>query len=158
MPLNNSDLLLLLIVHLYDFFPTFQAIEDGNLDEVEEKTKQRRGRKRKHKEPIICDDEDEDDEPEPTKKPKKRRGRPPVEKLTPNPPKLTKTMKKLIDVIIGYRDNDGRVLSEPFMKIPSKKELPDYYEVIRKPLDFKKIRVGVCCHCLRIALDPWNGA
>lgn len=33
----------------------------------------------------------------------------------------------------------GRVLSEPFMKLPSKRELPDYYEVIKKPLDIKKI-------------------
>lgn len=25
------------------------------------------------------------------------------------------------------------------MKLPSRKELPDYYEVIKKPLDIKKI-------------------
>lgn len=34
---------------------------------------------------------------------------------------------------------DGRVLSEPFMKLPSKRELPDYYEVIKKAVDIKKI-------------------
>lgn len=33
----------------------------------------------------------------------------------------------------------GRVLSEPFMKLPSRRELPDYYDVIKKPLDIKKI-------------------
>jgi len=27
------------------------------------------------------------------------------------------------------------------MELPSRKELPDYYEVIRKPVDFKKIQV-----------------
>lgn len=27
------------------------------------------------------------------------------------------------------------------MMLPSRKELPDYYEVIRKPVDFKKIQV-----------------
>lgn len=35
--------------------------------------------------------------------------------------------------------SDGRVLSEPFMKLPSKNKLPDYYDVIKKPLDIKKI-------------------
>lgn len=35
--------------------------------------------------------------------------------------------------------SDSRVLSDPFMKLPSRKELPDYYEVIKKPMDIKKI-------------------
>jgi len=39
--------------------------------------------------------------------------------------------------------SDERILSEPFMELPSRKELPDYYEVIRKPVDFKKIQVIV---------------
>ena len=38
-------------------------------------------------------------------------------------------------------NSDERILSEPFMELPSRKELPDYYEVIRKPVDFKKIQV-----------------
>jgi len=48
--------------------------------------------------------------------------------------------------------SDERILSEPFMELPSRKELPDYYEVIRKPVDFKKIQVMlhsqqlVCVH------------
>ena len=35
---------------------------------------------------------------------KKRRGRPPVEKPTPNPPKLTRQMKQIIDHVIKYTD------------------------------------------------------
>ncbi|EEB18883.1 conserved hypothetical protein [Pediculus humanus corporis] len=31
------------------------------------------------------------------------------------------------------------ILSEPFMKLPSKNKLPDYYDIINKPLDIKKI-------------------
>lgn len=36
------------------------------------------------------------------------------------------------------------------MQLPSRKELPEYYELIRKPVDFKKIKVGTpnvweCC-------------
>ncbi len=111
------------------------------MDEMEEQTKvKKKQRKRQHKKAILEND-DEDDEP--LKKPKKRRGRPPVEKLIPNPPKLTKMMRKLLDVVMNYEDNDGRVLSEPFMHLPAKKELPDYYEVIKKPVDFKKIRVSL---------------
>jgi SWI/SNF-related matrix-associated actin-dependent regulator of chromatin subfamily A protein 2/4 len=54
--------------------------------------------------------------------------------------KLFKKMKKLIDAVVGYEDSDGRILSEPFYKLPSRKELPDYYEVIRKPVDIAKIQ------------------
>ena len=35
--------------------------------------------------------------------------------------------------------NDGRALIDPFYKLPSRKELPDYYEVIRKPMDVRRI-------------------
>lgn len=37
-------------------------------------------------------------------KAKKRRGRPPVEKHSPNPPKLTKQMNTIVDTVINYRD------------------------------------------------------
>ena len=42
-----------------------------------------------------------------------------------------------------YKDEDGRVLSEPFMKLPTRKELPDYYEVIRRPVDISKIQAKI---------------
>lgn len=35
--------------------------------------------------------------------------------------------------------SDGRLLSEPFMKQPPKKDYPDYYEIIKKPIDITKI-------------------
>merc|ERR1712130_72309 len=54
--------------------------------------------------------------------------------------KLMKKMKKLIDAVMQYEDQDGRILSEPFYKLPSRKELPDYYEIIRKPVDIAKIQ------------------
>merc|ERR1711976_417728 len=53
--------------------------------------------------------------------------------------KLQKNMRKLMEIVIQYEDQDGRVLSDPFMKLPTRKELPDYYEVIRKPVDITKI-------------------
>jgi len=35
----------------------------------------------------------------------------------------------------------GRQLSEVFIQLPSRKELPEYYELIRTPVDFRKIKV-----------------
>lgn len=34
----------------------------------------------------------------------KKRGRPPAEKLSPNPPSLTKKMKKTVDAVVKYKD------------------------------------------------------
>jgi len=75
-----------------------KAIEDGNLDEVEDEVR-KKGRKRRRR----IDDDDADELEEKSRKPKKR-GRPPLEKATPNPIKLTKQMKKLIQIVIDYQD------------------------------------------------------
>ena len=47
-------------------------------------------------------------------------------------------MKKILEHVMKY-SAEGRVLSQPFMKLPTRKELPDYYEVIKKLLDINKI-------------------
>lgn len=39
------------------------------------------------------------------------------------------------------RSSNGRQLSEVFIQLPSRKELPEYYELIRRPVDFRKIKV-----------------
>lgn len=126
-----------------------KAIEEGNLDEIETPTKKPKtpGSTRKKKKKDA-------DEVQPEKK--KRRGRPPVEKMSPNPPRLTIQMKKLLDVVIHYKDSDGRVLSEAFKHLPSKRELPDYYEVIKKPVDFQKIKNRIKDHRYRCIDDLEN--
>ena len=48
-------------------------------------------------------------------------------------------MRKLMDVVMMYEVQDGRVLSDPFIKLPTRRELPDYYEIIKKPVDITKI-------------------
>lgn len=53
--------------------------------------------------------------------------------------KLKKQMTKVMRAVIRYADETGRVLSDPFMKLPSRQKLPDYYEIIKKPVDIKKI-------------------
>lgn len=122
-----------------------RAIEDGNLEEIEEEIRLKRRKRRRHV--------DKDMKREDADKAKKRRGRPPAEKLSPNPPKLTKQMNAIIDTVINYRDASGRQLSEVFVQLPSRKELPEYYELIRKPVDFKKIKERVRNHKYRSVSD-----
>jgi len=54
-----------------------------------------------------------------------------------------KLQYKLLDVwntMKGEADSDGRNICKIFMKLPSKKQYPDYYELIKNPIDMKKIR------------------
>uniref|UniRef100_A0A4W3GPF3 SWI/SNF related BAF chromatin remodeling complex subunit ATPase 4a n=1 Tax=Callorhinchus milii TaxID=7868 RepID=A0A4W3GPF3_CALMI len=136
-----------------------KAIEEGNLEEIEEEVRQKKARKRSKRDvdpPVVMattstrsSREKDDDE-----KKKKKRGRPPAEKLSPNPPHLTKKMKKTVDAVIKYKDsNTGRQLSEVFIQLPSRKELPEYYELIRKPVDFRKIKERIRNHKYRCLND-----
>ncbi|XP_070838212.1 transcription activator BRG1 isoform X3 [Chaetodon auriga] len=137
-----------------------KAIEEGNLEDIEEEVRHKKTtRKRKR-------DRDHDGGPatpssssgrgrekdEEVKKAKKR-GRPPAEKLSPNPLSLTKKMKKIVDAVIKYKDGNGRQLSEVFIQLPSRKELPEYYELIRKPVDFRKIKERIRSHKYRSLND-----
>lgn len=56
--------------------------------------------------------------------------------------KLHKQIKFLIDILINYKA-EGRVLSDPFLQLPTRRELPDYYEIIKKPIDLKKIQAKI---------------
>uniref|UniRef100_A0A8C5P8Q5 SWI/SNF related BAF chromatin remodeling complex subunit ATPase 4 n=1 Tax=Leptobrachium leishanense TaxID=445787 RepID=A0A8C5P8Q5_9ANUR len=128
-----------------------KAIEEGTLEEIEEEVRQKKTtRKRKR-------------DVDPGMKQKKR-GRPPAEKLSPNPPNLTKKMKKIVDAVIKYKDRlilyffsflsgSSRQLSEVFIQLPSRKELPEYYELIRKPVDFRKIKERIRNHKYRSLND-----
>lgn len=137
---------------------TLKAIEEGTLEEIEEEVRQKKSsRKRKRdSEPgsstptTSTRSRDKDEE----SKKQKKRGRPPAEKLSPNPPNLTKKMKKIVDAVIKYKDSSsGRQLSEVFIQLPSRKELPEYYELIRKPVDFKKIKERIRNHKYRSLND-----
>merc|ERR1711892_980074 len=99
--------------------------EDGTGDGYVEETPKKKKSKKKR------EDEGPGDETIREEEPKKKR-----KKMSK---RLLKKMRKLIEVVMQYEDSDGRTLSEPFYKLPSRKELPDYYEVIRKPVDIAKI-------------------
>lgn len=45
--------------------------------------------------------------------------------------------------------SSGRRLSDPFMQLPPRRDLPDYYEMIKRPVDIKKIRDRIKQHRYR---------
>ncbi|CAH8646202.1 unnamed protein product [Heterobilharzia americana] len=135
-----------------------KAIDEGSLEEAEERQRQKRAARKKRK--RIDDSSFMDDGSSEAgsvimaapQAAKRRRGRPPHGSSTGSTsrssnqsisPKLAKKLQRLLDIVIEYKDKDQRILSEPFMKLPTRKELPDYYEVIKKPVDFNRIRQRV---------------
>ncbi|KAL1244753.1 putative global transcription activator SNF2L2 [Trichinella spiralis] len=98
-----------------------------------------RGRKQQHhhQPPPTHAEGDDDEDFTMITTPKRRRGAPPK----PRPSKqLQNLMNQIVEDTVQYRTNEGRQLSEHFMQLPSRRELPDYYELIAIPVDFKKIR------------------
>ncbi|TSK82111.1 putative global transcription activator SNF2L2 [Bagarius yarrelli] len=124
-----------------------QAVLKGESEDMEEETglKKRKSDQQANQAPETGQ--------EVVEKVKKRRGRPPAEKLPPNPPKLTKQMNTLVDMVINYKDTMGRQISKGFVQLPSRKEVPEYYELIRKPVDFRRIRERVRNHKYRCIAD-----
>lgn len=50
-------------------------------------------------------------------------------------------IKKLYNTLIEYRETKTRrILIRVFMCLPSKKEFPDYYDIVKKPISMNKIR------------------
>ncbi|XP_030387339.1 ATP-dependent helicase brm isoform X2 [Scaptodrosophila lebanonensis] len=101
-----------------------KAIDDGAEfdEEEEEEDSKRKRRKRKNRK------EESDDDSVILK----RRRRQNIDKRS------KKQMNKIMSAVIKHTQ-DGRILSEPFMKLPSRQRLPDYYEIIKRPVDIKKI-------------------
>ena len=62
---------------------------------------------------------------------------------------MQRTMERLLEIVMTYEDKDGRILSEPFVKLPSRKDLPDYYDVIKRPMDFQRIQAKIRDHKYR---------
>ncbi|XP_034403101.1 probable global transcription activator SNF2L2 [Cyclopterus lumpus] len=124
-----------------------EAGPNGSLEEMEEdiSLKKRKSDHHAEKEPQAGQETGE--------KVKRKRGRPPAEKLPPNPPELTRKLSTLVDMVINYKDGSGRQISKGFVQLPSKKEVPEYYELIRKPVDFRRIRERVRNHKYRSVVD-----
>uniref|UniRef100_A0A182Q1C5 Polybromo-1 n=1 Tax=Anopheles farauti TaxID=69004 RepID=A0A182Q1C5_9DIPT len=62
----------------------------------------------------------------------------PIRKSNSTP--LETKLKQMYDTIREYREpKQNRQLSYIFMKLPSKSEYPDYYDIIKDPIDIEKI-------------------
>ncbi|CAH8475965.1 unnamed protein product [Schistosoma turkestanicum] len=51
---------------------------------------------------------------------------------------LQRVMLELFQAVREYQIN-GRILSEPFMRLPTRTELPTYYEFIKKPVELQTV-------------------
>ena len=47
---------------------------------------------------------------------------------------------QLYDAVRRCRNNQGQLLSEPFMQLPSRREYPDYFQQIKNPIALQQIR------------------
>ncbi|CAF1118722.1 unnamed protein product [Adineta steineri] len=139
-----------------------RAIEDGTLGTTDHDKKRRRKRNIGSNMGLDDDDDDDDDDGQQdeidskqddndadvtTTKVGRRVGKRKLKETNkkysedPISPKLLKQLTKLLDFVVKYRDNeDNRILSKPFMRLPTQKELPEYYETIKQPVDFNKIK------------------
>ncbi|KAF8910096.1 Bromodomain-containing protein [Gymnopilus junonius] len=57
----------------------------------------------------------------------------------PKQPNLTRLIRTRLEKLVAKTDFDGRVLSDEFMQLPSKKLWPIYYKTITKPRCFEEI-------------------
>ncbi|XP_054473332.1 polybromo 1, like isoform X5 [Anoplopoma fimbria] len=56
--------------------------------------------------------------------------------LTP----LQQRLNELYDAVRNFTDRRGRRLSQIFLRLPSRAELPDYYATIKRPIDMERLR------------------
>ncbi|KAI2800904.1 Transcription activator BRG1 [Blomia tropicalis] len=127
-----------------------KAIEDGNFEELDQLAPKSKKRKSKGSKRRKDDDDDDDDD---DIRPKKKRGRPNLTNIRPNPPKLVANMRRIMEEIQNFRDENDHEIVEIFLELPSRKVLKDYYEVIRNPIDIKKINSRIASHKYRSLND-----
>uniref|UniRef100_A0AC35U168 SNF2-family ATP dependent chromatin remodeling factor snf21 n=1 Tax=Rhabditophanes sp. KR3021 TaxID=114890 RepID=A0AC35U168_9BILA len=114
-----------------DFFKTYdEDVEDE--DEVEDVKRRFRkekktpgGRKRVN---VEEDDSGEDSNSRSYRKKRK------------TSPESTEYFTALIKKLLEIEKSDHTIVAEMFIQLPSKRELPHYYEMIEKPMDFNKIK------------------
>uniref|UniRef100_A0A0N4ZEF5 SNF2-family ATP dependent chromatin remodeling factor snf21 n=1 Tax=Parastrongyloides trichosuri TaxID=131310 RepID=A0A0N4ZEF5_PARTI len=112
----------------------FKAYDDDDEDQEDEPTKSRGRKERKNgsgsrRKRVHLDEDDEDTEDSRSAR-KKRRASPESQKL----------FMEAVDGLCQIQKQDGTILADPFIHLPSRKELPHYYETIKNPMDINKIR------------------
>ncbi|KAM8868716.1 protein polybromo-1-like isoform 1-T3 [Synchiropus picturatus] len=58
---------------------------------------------------------------------------------------LKEVLEQLLEAIVSYSDPTGRSISDLFQKLPSKVQYPDYYAVIKDPIDLRTIAQRIQC-------------
>ncbi|CAI4231994.1 unnamed protein product [Auanema sp. JU1783] len=86
------------------------------------------------------EDEDGEEEEKPLKKKKRREEEEENKDKDTAAPEILEVMRKVYKKATEFRTSDGTLVAEPFFELPSKRELPDYYEVISKPMDLNRIK------------------
>uniref|UniRef100_A0AAY4E4V6 Protein polybromo-1 n=1 Tax=Denticeps clupeoides TaxID=299321 RepID=A0AAY4E4V6_9TELE len=61
------------------------------------------------------------------------------EEVSPINACLKDVLEQLLDAVVSYTEPSGRLVSELFQRLPSKAQYPDYYEIIKDPIDLKTI-------------------
>ena len=56
---------------------------------------------------------------------------------------LEKKLEALFSTVRDYVDPTNRKICEIFTHLPTKQELPDYYKVIKKPIDMDRIQIRI---------------
>uniref|UniRef100_A0A673AHG5 Protein polybromo-1 n=1 Tax=Sphaeramia orbicularis TaxID=375764 RepID=A0A673AHG5_9TELE len=52
---------------------------------------------------------------------------------------LKEVLEQLLEAVVSHADPSGRLVSELFQKLPSKVHYPDYYAIIKEPIDLRMI-------------------
>ncbi|XP_041836274.1 polybromo 1, like isoform X5 [Melanotaenia boesemani] len=52
---------------------------------------------------------------------------------------LKEVLEQLLEAVVSHNDPSGRLVSELFQKLPSKVQYPDYYAIIKEPIDLRAI-------------------
>ena len=60
---------------------------------------------------------------------------------------LEEKLEKLYSAVRDYVDPTNRMICEIFMHLPTKQVLPDYYKVIKKPIDMDRIQIRMQVSC-----------
>lgn len=97
-PLSSSEFHRIFQATALSVFLQPETAENGSLGEMEEDISLK---KRKSDQPGGKELQPGQETGE---KVKRKRGRPPAEKLPPNPPELTRTLSTLVDMVINYKD------------------------------------------------------
>ncbi|MCP9264780.1 ATP-dependent helicase brm [Dirofilaria immitis] len=100
-----------------------EDVDDDDDDDEEEKKRKRERKIEEERDVKLVNDDD--DEP-----PKRRKV----------PSEITLSLNKLYEALIKYKTSSGKELAAAFEQLPSRRELPDYYEIIEKPMDLNKVK------------------